>query len=129
TTSSIPIIRYAEVLLNYAEAKAELGTFTDEDWANTMGVLRARGGITGGLTNIPTVADPYLQEIYFPEISGPALLEIRRERGIELVMEGFRFYDIVRSKKGDLMEKVFNGIYVPALNQPLDLNDDGNFDV
>jgi hypothetical protein len=129
TTSSLPIIRYAEVLLNYAEAKAELGSLTDEDWAKTIGVLRERGGITGGLNNIPTVADPYLQEAYFPEISDPALLEIRRERGIELVMEGFRFYDIVRWRKGELMEKVFNGIYVPALNNPMDLNDDGDFDV
>jgi hypothetical protein len=129
TTSSLPIIRYAEVLLNYAEAKAELGTLTDEDWAKTVGVLRERGGITGGLSHIPTVADPYLQETYFPGISDPALLEIRRERGIELVMEGFRFYDIVRWRKGALMEKVFNGIYVPALDLPMDLNEDGDFDV
>lgn len=129
TTSSVPIIRYAEVLLNYAEAKAELGTITDEDWEQTIGMLRQRGGITGGLASLPTVADPYLQENYFPEISSPALLEIRRERGVELVMEGFRFYDLVRWKRGELMEKTFNGIYVPALNQPMDLNDDGRMDV
>ena len=129
TTSSVPIIRYAEVLLNYAEAKAELGTITDEDWAQTIGVLRQRGGITGGLASLPTVADTYLQENYFPEINNPVLLEIRRERGVELVMEGFRFYDLVRWKRGELMEKTFNGIYVPALNQPMDLNDDGRLDV
>ena len=129
TTSSVSIIRYAEILLNYAEAKAELGTLTNEDWAKTIGALRARGGITGGLDAVPTVIDPYLQETYFPEISDPALLEVRRERGIELVMEGFRFYDLVRWKKGELMEKMFNGIYVPALNQPMDLNDDGQLDV
>lgn len=129
TTSSIPIIRYAEVLLNYAEAKAELGTLTNEVWSKTIGTLRGRAGITGGLTTIPTMADNYLQQTYFPEISNPAILEIRRERGIELVMEGFRFYDIVRWKKGELMEKVFNGMYVPSLNQPLDLNEDGNWDV
>jgi starch-binding outer membrane protein, SusD/RagB family len=129
TTSSIPIIRYAEVLLNYAEAKAELGTLTNDDWSKTIGVLRSRGGITGGLDAVPAVADPYLQERYFPEIEDPALLEIRRERGIELVMEGQRFYDLVRWRKGKLMEKVFNGIYVPALNQPMDLNGDGNYNV
>ena len=129
TTSSVPIIRYAEVLLNYAEAKAELGTVTDEDWAQTIGVLRQRGGITGGLASLPTQADTYLQENYFPEISNPVLLEVRRERGVELVMEGFRFYDLVRWKRGELMEKTFNGIYVPALNQPMDLNDDGRLDV
>ena len=119
----------AEVLLNYAEAKAELGTITDEDWAQTIGVLRQRGGITGGLASLPTEVDTYLQENYFPEVSNPVLLEIRRERGVELVMEGFRFYDLVRWKRGDLMEKTFNGIYVPALNQPMDLNDDGRLDV
>lgn len=41
-TNSIPLIRYAEVLLNYAEAKAELGTMTNDDWAETIGALRAR---------------------------------------------------------------------------------------
>ena len=127
--NSIPIIRYAEVLLNYAEAKAELGTFTDADWAKTIGALRKRAGITGGLTAKPTVADPYLQTNYFPNISDPALLEIRRERGIELALEGFRFYDLVRWKRGELMQMEWNGFYVPALNTPMDLNGDGKNDV
>lgn len=127
--NSIPIIRYAEVLLNYAEAKAELGTFTDADWTSTIGALRKRAGITGGLTAKPTVADPYLQTNYFPNISDPALLEIRRERGIELALEGFRFYDLVRWKRGELMQMEWNGFYVPSLNTPMDLNGDGKNDV
>ena len=94
--NSIPLIRYAEVLLNYAEAKAELGTLTDEDWAATVGVLRARGGITGGLASKPTTVDPYLQSVYFPNITDPSILEIRRERGVELSLEGLRFKDILR---------------------------------
>jgi hypothetical protein len=127
--NSISIIRYAEVLLNYAEAKAELGTITDNDWNNTIGALRRRAGITGNTSTLPTTADPYLQATYFPEISNPVLLEIRRERGIELVFEGFRFPDLLRWKKGDLLEMIWNGFYVPALNQPLDLNEDGQNDV
>jgi hypothetical protein len=127
--NSISILRYAEVLLNYAEAKAELGLFTDADWARTIGALRSRAGITGGLTAKPVVADPYLTANYFPGISDPALLEIRRERGIELALEGLRFYDIVRWKRGELMDKVWNGFYVPALDVPLDLNGDGSNDV
>ena len=83
--NSVALFRYAEVLLNYAEAKAELGTLTDADWAATIGVLRSRAGITGGLTAKPTVVDPYLQSTYFPAITDPVILEVRRERGIELM--------------------------------------------
>jgi hypothetical protein len=127
--NAVSIFRYAEVLLNYAEAKAELGTMTDADWAKTIGALRKRAGITGGLTTKPTTVDPYLQSKYFPNISDPVILEVRRERGIELAMEGFRFYDIVRWRRGQLMEMEWNGIYVPALDVPLDLNGDGILDV
>jgi len=127
--NSIPLFRYAEVLLNYAEAKAELGTLTDADWAATVGQLRARGGITNGLTTKPTVIDLYLQSVYFPDISDPVILEIRRERGIELCLEGFRFPDILRWKRGELMNLEWNGFYVPQLVTPLDLNEDGIPDV
>lgn len=127
--NSIPLIRYAEVLLNYAEAKAELGTLTDENWAATVGVLRARGGITGGLTSKPTTIDPYLQSVYFPNITDPSILEIRRERGVELSLEGLRFKDILRWKRGELMNQEWNGFYVPALNTLMDLNEDGINDV
>jgi len=127
--NSISEFRFAEVLLNYAEAKAELGTLTDADWAITIGVLRARGGITGGLTTKPTVVDPYLQSVYFPGITDPVILEVRRERGIELCLEGFRFADILRWKRGELMNLEWNGFYVPALVTPMDLNEDGIMDV
>lgn len=127
--NSVSVFRFGEVLLNFAEAKAELGTLTDAEWAATIGALRARAGITGGLSTKPTVVDPYLQSKYFPGISDPVILEIRRERGIELAMEGFRFYDIVRWKRGELMEMEWNGMYVPALDTPLDLNQDGVMDV
>lgn len=127
--NSISMMRYAEILLNYAEAKAELKTLTDADWAKTVGALRKRAGITGGLTAKPTLIDPYLQTTYFPGITDPSLLEIRRERGIELVFEGFRFSDIIRWKRGELMEQTWNGLYVPALDRPLDLNEDGKNDV
>ncbi|GLU51994.1 RagB/SusD family nutrient uptake outer membrane protein [Dyadobacter frigoris] len=127
--NSISTMRYAEILLNYAEAKAELNKLTDTDWALTVGAIRKRAGITGGLSAVPAIVDPYLQTNYFPGISDPAILEIRRERGTELCLEGFRFYDIVRWKRGPLMEQKWNGFYVPALNQPMDLNEDGVMDV
>ena len=127
--NSIVTMRYAEILLNYGEAKAELNKLTDQDWASTVGAIRKRAGITGGLSAKPTVIDPYLQTNYFPGITDPSILEIRRERGTELCLEGFRFNDIVRWKRGALMEQPWNGFYVPALNQPLDLNEDGKMDV
>lgn len=127
--NSIPVIRFAEMLLNYAEARAELGTITDADWAETIGALRARAGITGGLTKLPTTVDPYLQSNYFPDISDPVILEIRRARSIELAWEGFRFYDLVRWKRGKLLEQTWNGMYVPKLNTPMDLDGDGTPDV
>ena len=128
-TNAIPIFRYAEVLLNYAEAKAEMGTLTDDDWANTIGVLRARAGITGGLSTKPTKVDKYLQETYFPDINDPVLLEVRRERSVELALEGFRFTDLLRWKRGELMMMRWTGIYVPALNVQMDLDHDGTTDV
>lgn len=127
-TNSISTIRYAEVLLNYAEALAELGRLSSSEWDLTIGALRRRAGITANL-QLPIQADPYLQQHYFPEISNPALLEVRRERGIELVFEGLRFADIIRWRKGELMDMEWNGFYVPELNTPLDLNEDGIPDV
>jgi starch-binding outer membrane protein, SusD/RagB family len=128
-TNAVHLFRYAEVLLNYAEAKAEVAQLTDADWALTVGALRARAGITGGLSTLPTVVDPYLQSVYFPGISNPVILEIRRDRGIELAMEGLRFYDIVRWARGPLMEMEWRGIYVPAANTNIDLDENGTPDV
>lgn len=125
----ISIFRYAEVLLNYAEAKAELGTLTDTDWAQTIGAIRARAGINGGLNSLPAIVDPYMQQEFFPDISDPVILEVRRERSIELYLEVSRFTDIRRWRRGELMEMEYNGIYVPEVNQLMDLNEDGIPDV
>lgn len=125
--NSLPIIRYAEVLLNYAEAKAELGSFSEADWNATIVLLRQRAGITA--TPFPTVADTYMQQNYFPQITDAALLEIRRERGIELALEGFRYDDLLRWRTAKLLEKQYDGMYVPALNTLMDLNEDGKMDV
>lgn len=129
--NDIPIFRYAEVLLNYAEAKAELGTLTDAEWSKTIGTLRRRAGITGGdLDQLPTKIDAYLQGNYYPSISNPVILEIRRERGIELCLEGTRLNDLKRWACGKLWEKnEWTGVYIPALDKPLDMNGDGVNDV
>jgi starch-binding outer membrane protein, SusD/RagB family len=114
TTYDRFVFRYAEVLLIYAEAKAELGTITQSDLDNTINLLRARlsepdmpAGMMGKLTLNP-VADPNAVTITGQPRYGyalsPLLYEIRRERRIELAFEGFRWDDIVRWKAGKLVE-------------------------
>ena len=128
-TNNISIFRYAEVLLNYAEAKAELGEFGSSEWNQTIKPLRERAGV---LSSEPPNADPYLQTIFFPNITDKYLLEIRRERGIELCFEGFRYQDLMRWKLGDLLDSEnmdWQGIYIPAKDVNYDLNGDGTPDV
>jgi len=124
--NSVSVMRYAEILLNYAEAKAELGEMNSDVWNTTIGALRERAGVN---SSEPEVADSYLQEEYFPEVSDKYLLEIYRERGVELVYEGFRFDDLLRWKKGHLIEKPWLGIYVPALGVEMDMDGNGTPDV
>ena len=129
--NDVPLMRFAEVLLNYAEAKAELGTLTAEDWSKTIGALRRRAGITGGdLDTLPTVVDTYLQQTFYPNVSNPVILEIRRERGVELILEGFRLNDLKRWACGSNWQNApWDGVYIPALEAPVDLNGDGAYDV
>ena len=70
--------------------------------------------------------DAVLAALY-PNVSGSnqgIILEIRRERRIELVMEGFRWDDLVRWKAGKLLEPHFIGMYFPSLGE-FDLDGDG----
>ena len=132
-----PVFRYAEVLLALAEAKAELGTITDADWANTVGALRKRAGITGGTPATGTLAalpsgspDAYLKANFYPNVDNAVIMEIRRERAVELVMEGQRMNDLIRWGCGkNLQDLEWTGINVAALNQALDLDGDGTNDL
>lgn len=90
------IYRYAEALLNYAEAKAELGTITQEDIDISIKKLRDRVGMPNlELANI--THDPNWD---FPDLS-PIINEVRRERRVELATEGFRWDDIARWAAAD----------------------------
>ncbi|WP_353719076.1 RagB/SusD family nutrient uptake outer membrane protein [Dyadobacter sp. 676] len=124
------IMRYAEVLLNKAEALAELDKMTAAEWTNTIGALRKRAGITGAtLTTVPTKADPYMVSFFAGKFTDPVLLEVLRERGTEMVFEGLRPDDLRRWKLGNLFQDApMNGMYVPALGE-YDLNGDGKNDV
>lgn len=87
--------RYAEVLLNYAEAKAELGTLTQSDIDISIKKLRDRVGMPNLIMKDITI-DPNWD---FPNLS-PIINEIRRERRVELALEGFRWNDIARWAAG-----------------------------
>ena len=117
------LFRAAEVYLNYAEAKAELGTLTQDDLKISIKKIRDRVG----MPNIDMDAananpDPYLcaPETGYRNVTGPnkgVILEIRRERTIELCLEGHRYYDIIRWKEGKMFEQPFLGMYFPGLTQ------------
>ena len=74
--------------------------------------------------------DTYLQQTFYPNVSNPVILEIRRERGIELILEGFRLNDLKRWACGSNWQNApWDGVYIPALEAPVDLNGDGTYDV
>jgi hypothetical protein len=124
------VMRWAEVLLNKAEALTELDKMTAAEWTSTIGALRKRAGITGTtLTTLPTTADPYMVSFFGGKITNPVLLEVMRERGTEMIFEGLRPDDLRRWKLGNLFQDTpLNGMYVPALGE-YDLNGDGKNDV
>ena len=125
-----PAIRYAETLLIYAEAKAELGELSQSDLDQTINLIRARAGIISLSIN-PSV-DPIQQERYSNlEIASSqwqVLLEIRRERRIELALEGYRYDDLMRWGAGNLLEHEPQGLYFPSLGK-YDLTGDGVEDI
>ena len=111
TTYDWYVFRYAEVLLIYAEAKAELGTLTQIDIDNSINKLRARldepGKFTMGRLSLNPPADPLATVNGSPRYGypvSPIIYEIRRERRIELAFEGFRWDDICRWNSGKLIE-------------------------
>ena len=92
TTDKI-LIRYGEVLLIYAEAKYELDeAISDADLNLTVNALRTRAGFTQKLTNAFVTANNLNMRD-----------EIRRERTVELALEGFRYDDLIRWKTAEIM--------------------------
>jgi hypothetical protein len=90
------LIRYADVLMMYAEAKNELGEMNESVWNQTVRALRNRAGFV----------DP--AALNFNASLGQAGLRvaIRNERRTEFAMEGLRIFDIRRWKTAEV---VLNG--------------------
>lgn len=130
--TDMPVFRYAEVLLNYAEAKAERGTLTQADLDRSITPIRARVGMPPlDMAKANANPDPYLADQY-TRLSGSnsgVILEIRRERRVELVMENFlRWDDIIRWKEGQLLTRQFKGMYFPGTGN-YDLDKNGTVDL
>lgn len=122
--------RYAELLLNYAEAKYELnGTLSQADVDLTINALRERAGFdfskypTAKLTVGQEPADPRLDKIYAEKLDyavSPLLREIRRERRVELAIENHRYEDLMRWKAGNLLTVPFRGMNFLAVQDLYD---------
>ncbi|WP_172594296.1 RagB/SusD family nutrient uptake outer membrane protein [Mariniphaga sediminis] len=81
----IVLLRYGDVLLMYAEAKNELGQFGQNEWNQSIRLIRERAGfIVSQALDFPGGNQSNLREI------------IRHERRIEMAFEGFRYYDLLR---------------------------------
>ncbi|GAA0533604.1 RagB/SusD family nutrient uptake outer membrane protein [Chitinophaga japonensis] len=107
--NDIHIMRYAEVLLNYAEAREMQGKLTQADLDMTINLLRDRVG---------------MHHMILSELAAWGLNvreEIRRERRVELALEGQRYFDILRWKQGSLLAEDVKGMkkaFVPGYMQP-----------
>ena len=112
--NDLVMLRYAEVLLNYAEAKERLGGLNQSDLDKTINLLRDRVGMVHmKLDNLPAGSD--------------IRTEIQRERRIELFFEGHRYFDIIRWKQGHLLGEDLLGVNKRWLDQSrlaVDLNKD-----
>jgi hypothetical protein len=94
--NNIIMMRYADVLLMYAEACERNGTFTEDVWNKTIRAIRARAGFTAAAAlDYPGTTD--LREI------------IRRERRCELALEGLRYYDLIRWDGLETATNLLNG--------------------
>lgn len=117
----MPIIRMAEVYLNYAECLAEAGQLTQEDINISINKLRDRVQMPPlDMQTANAKPDTFLLSNDFGYINVDkganqgVILEIRRERSIELVNEGHRYYDLMRWKEGRRFTRPFYGPYLPG---------------
>ena len=132
--NDMPVFRYAEALLNYAEAKAELGTLTQDDLDISVNLIRKRVGMPD-LNKDAANANPdnsYLGSAQFgyTNVTGSnkgVILEIRRERAIELFQEGYgRYFDLIRWKAGYCLNQPYWGMYIPGPGA-YDFGDDSKY--
>ena len=119
------IFRAAEIMLNYAEALADAGELTQAALDQSVNQLRDRVGMphldmaAANASPDAFLTDPayggYLSTVLSADPNKGVILEIRRERAIELCQEGHRYYDLMRWKEGKVFEAPFYGMYFPGV--------------
>lgn len=123
----------------FPEAKAKLGTITQDDLDRSVNLIQGRSGMPDmRLSAANANPDPYLMSEYtgYPNVTGSnkgIILEIRRERTVELMQEGFRWNDLLRWKCGSAISDQGNytpltGMYFPGTGE-YDLSGDCNIDL
>ena len=131
---NLPLLRAAEVMLNYAEAKAELGTLTQDDLTISVNEIRNRVEMPAlNMAEANKNPDWYLssEEYGYPNVTGAnkgVILEIRRERAVELIQEGLRLQDLYRWKAGYCIDQTISGMYFPGPGE-YDLSGKGKTDL
>ena len=129
--NDMPVFRASEVYLNYAEAKAELEQLTQADLDMSVNKVRARVSMPPIEANVEP--DPYLLDEVtgYPNVTKGkyqgVILEIRRERTVELMLEGFRYWDLMRWKEGKRFERRFYGMRLDGAGE-YDLDRNGVVD-
>lgn len=99
--TSCPLFWLAEVYLNYAEAKAELRTITNDDLDKTINELKKRAGLPPITTAVADMRDAYAKA----KGTDPLVYEIRRERRCELMFDNdFRYWDLIRWHELDRLD-------------------------
>ncbi len=102
-----PIFQYSEVLLNYAEACAELGQITQSDLDKSVNLLRVKHGGIPALTLAGTgvsVNGTAITKAPGDPAANVLLQELRRERRSELMCDGFRHDDLMRWALGENLD-------------------------
>jgi len=91
TPRCLPIIRYAEILLNYAEARNEHLAVPDGKVYEAVEAIRQRAGLS-----------PYTLPTGLSQADMRAIIQNERQK--ELAFEGHRFFDVRRWKIAETME-------------------------